>query len=1075
MIYSIRGRRISIILAAFILVIVSQSSLFLVSGNVPQEIEVTDDLLINQSVRLRPGDYRISDFNGDGVIKINADNVTIDAEGVNLIGEKFAGFGISMNGHSNLTIRNINIQGFQYGIRIENASNVLISNSNVSGNYKDTTTGFLDIGLDEVYGGGILFKNVSSSTVSGNVLTNQSTGLEMIGSNSNVVFDNTTSSGPEGQEQTQNSCWGIRLSGSTNNLIRGNRNDYVDRRRYNLDSGDSAGILLVSGSHDNRIISNSMTYSGDGFFIGNTFARASNGNYIYGNDGSFSPHNAFECTFSDGNVFEKNKANSSDYGFWLGYSYNMRLTGNEVTNNTQAGIAIEHGQNNEIDRNTISRNQLGIQLWGGGKKASADYRVHHNNITLNTAGTSVEDTARFSASRNQINNNISRNLYFSGSCSQVEISHNNLLCENTIAVSENLAYNKPVTASTGTTTAARAVDGIVFDPNSAWVPDGQLNPGDYWQVDLGSVKPVAEVVIYPYYINLHDFPYRFHIDISSTGAFAGEQIRAVTETSRVHRQVTVYEFAPVSGRYIRFVSDDDPRSWVQMMEFAAFSQPGHYPVECQYSLVNDMATGNNISALRNWWGTIKLFDINQIIFDHNDNPGKGYVFYNPFLLEPIPATSGTSEPQIEQWATATQLPQPSAAPFLDRGQQLIFFNGYVYLFGGQGSNGARLTEVYYSRIRPDGTLGPWALTTSLPGLFYDHVVVRTGNRIYMITGAAGATSVYYASIQANGSLSAWAITKPLPPSRQSFAAVAYGNYVYASGGNSGGTINFVKFASVKEDGSLNSWVATTPLPEPVQSHTMAAYDGFLYVMAPNGHVYYAAINSNGTVGAWVLTAALPQPMSGYASFEHDGYLYLLDGNGQTIYQASIKDDGALNPWQAAGSLPESAIGLRVGAYNNVVYAIGGYNSAGFKNSVYYSKFAVSSGGQGGEKIISLFQDGLIGGLPSFTYEGLNTVTVHDVGQASGGNFNDAFYVFADQNGNPITPYHPTQSYNWVLTINGQKAELIIPDGHIPAYRPDHRYTFQIYVPSRSLSFGVNDLYTPDNTGRYVIGLCGGTP
>jgi parallel beta-helix repeat protein len=1063
----------------FIFTMGSQASLFLVSGSAQggefKEVGLRDDLVIRQSVRLKPGDYKIRDVNGDGVIKIAANNVTIDATGVNLIGEGFTGFGIVMNGYSNLTLRNITIQGFRYGIRIENASNVLITNANISGNYKDTTTGFLNIGLDEVYGGGILFKNVSSSTVSGNVLTDQSTGLEMIASNSNVVFDNTTSSGPEGNEHGQNSCWGIRLSGSTGNLIRGNRNDYVDRRRYGLDSGDSAAILLVSGSDDNRIISNSMTHSGDGFFIGNGFDRASNYNYVYGNDGSFSPHNAFECTFSAGNVFERNKANNSDYGFWLGYSYNMQLTRNEVTGNTQAGIAIEHGQKNDIDGNTISRNQIGIQLWGGGDYQSANYRVRHNEITANTTGLAVEDTAWFFASRNQLGNNVSRNMNFTGSCSQVEVSHNNLMCENTIAVSDNLAYHKPVTASTGNATAARAVDGIVFDPNSAWVPDGQLNPGDYWQVDLGAVKPVAEVVIYPYYINLHDFPYRYHIDVSATGAFAGEQVRVVTETQRVHRQVTVYEFAPASGRYIRFVSDDEPRSWVQMMEFAAFSQPGHYPVQCQSSVGNEMATGNDVSALRNWWGTTNPSDIDRVIFDHNDDPGKGYVFYNPFLLEPIPATSGASGPQIEQWSTTTRLPQPSAAPFLDRGQQLIFYNGCVYIFGGQGSNGTRLMEVYYSRIRPDGTLGAWAVTTPLPGLFYDHVVVRVGSRVYMITGAAGASAVYYASIQSDGSLSAWTATAPLSPSRQSFAAVAYGSYIYSAGGNSGGMRNFVKFTSVRADGSLNSWTDTTPLPEPMQSHNMVAYDGFLYVIAPNGHVYYAAINPDGTVGAWTLTASFAQPMSGYASFEHDGSLYLLDGNGQTTYQAAIREDGSLNPWQATGSLPEQAKGLRVGAYNDFVYAMGGYNSAGFKDSVNFARFEVPSGGQGGEKLIALFRDGLTGGIPVLTYKGLNTVTVHDVGQASGGDFSDAFYVFADRDGNPITPYHPTEPYNWVLSINGQKAEVFIPDQQVPAYRPDHRYTFQIYVPTRSLSFGVNDLYTPDNTGRYVIGLCGGTP
>jgi parallel beta-helix repeat protein len=1059
------------------------------SGGVP----VRDDLIITQNTVLAPGVYRVGDSAGDGVIQIHADNVTLDGSGVTLAGDG-KGYGISMNGHTGLTLKNINVGGYFYGVRISNASGVLIQNSNISGNHKDTTTGFLDIGLDEHYGGGILFDNVSHSTVQDNTLTNQSTGLEMVASDNNHVLNNVTSSGPEVNERGQNSCWGVRLSASSSNLVRGTIADYVDRRRYGLDSGDSAGILLVRGSHNNRVISNSLTHGGDGFFIGNSCEMASNNNYVYGNDGSFSPHNAFECTASSGNVFERNTASGSDYGFWLGYSRNTRVTGNEISDNVQAGIAVANGRGNELDRNTISRNQVGVHLWAddnnncpatecGAACPSSDYRIHHNNITLNTRGLWVENSTGVAVSRNQLGNNVNQNIYFAGANSLVTVAHNNLACQNTIAVPENLAYGKQATSSRGSgkaesggeDRAALAVDGVVFDESSSWSPAGTLYQGGYWQVDLGATYSLSEFVIYPYYINLGDFPLRFHIDVSATGQFAGEQVRVVTETARPIRQTLVYDFAPVSGRFVRLVSDEPARDWVQMMEFAAFSRQGHYPVQCQYAAYNAAATGSDVAAYRNWWGATSLAAISRLIYDRNDDPGKGYLYYYPFLQSPIPPTSGASGPGLGPWAATTSLPQASAAPFVDRGQQLVFYNDRAYLFGGQGPGGVPQTGVYHARLRPDGTAGPWASTTPLPGSFYDQVVLRVGSRVYLITGGGGATAVYYASILSSGALGAWASTSPLFPSRQSFAAATYGNYIYATGGNSGGMQSSVKYTSVRADGTLNAWADTTPLPEPMQSHTTAVYDSFLYVFAPNGHVYFAPINPNGTLGAWTATTPLPQAMSNYTTFEEDGHIYLLGGNSPGVYYAPVRDDGKLEAWRLSTNLPEQINNLRAGAYGGYVYALGGNNAGGYKSTFYYAQLTVPAGCQGGEGVTAPLNGGRYGGASALTYKGWNTVTVTGVGQASGTSFSDAFYIFADGNGNPVTPQHYTARDNWALAINGQPAEMLAPGRQVPAYRPDHRYTFRINAPAGPLAFGVGDGYGADNSGKYVAGLCGGTP
>ena len=124
--------------------------------------------------------------------------------------------------------------------------------------------------------------------------------------------------------------------------------------------------------------------------------------------------------------------------------------------------------------------------------------------------------------------------------------------------------------------------------------------------------------------------------------------------------------------------------------------------------------------------------------------------------------------------------------------------------------------------------------------------------------------------------------------------------------------------------------------------------------------------------------------------------------------------------------------------------------------------------QGGETLIAHFADGSYAVTSQQEYLGLVTITISDIGQASGTQYSDAFYLLTDYKGNPIDPIHPTLLYNWVLWINGQHAEDFIPGQQVPSYRGDHTYTFEINAPGGNLVFGIGDAYTADNTGSYTI-------
>src|SRR4051812_2064716 len=135
-------------------------------------VPVTDDLVIRGNVVLKPGVYKVNDISANGVIQIAADNITLDGTGVVLVGTNFRGYGIRMNGHSGLTLRNFTIRGFDYGILLEDATQVLLEKNDVSGNRKDIQTGFLDIGC------GAVSHNQLVANPEGNVrVTGHSTGV----------------------------------------------------------------------------------------------------------------------------------------------------------------------------------------------------------------------------------------------------------------------------------------------------------------------------------------------------------------------------------------------------------------------------------------------------------------------------------------------------------------------------------------------------------------------------------------------------------------------------------------------------------------------------------------------------------------------------------------------------------------------------------------------------------------------------------------------------------------------------------------------------------------------------------
>ncbi len=363
---------------------------------------------VTGDVKICPGRYRIMDRDERGIIVVTGSGTRVDLTGVTLesgdsVPSRFVGMGITSRGADSIYIRGGRIRGFRHGIRLEGGKGHRIVGIDLSGSrsqrLQSTPERFdpadwLDIfrpDTFETYGAGLYLRHTTGAQVTGVTARGSQNGIGLFESRDAWLADNDVSG---------NSGWGIHLwKSSRNTIVRNNASRSVRCGSPNYRRGcDSAALLLREQSDSNVITDNNLTWSGDGFFLSGhrPLVSPSIGNLVYRNDASHAFHNAFEATFSAWNVFLENHADSSDYGFWLGYSRGTVVRGNIILGTRTAAIAIEHGGENELAENVIIGGGTGIHLFAPEEhgEASTLYRVDDNTIAKVARGIVLERTTR---------------------------------------------------------------------------------------------------------------------------------------------------------------------------------------------------------------------------------------------------------------------------------------------------------------------------------------------------------------------------------------------------------------------------------------------------------------------------------------------------------------------------------------------------------------------------------------------------------------------------------------------------------------------------------------------------------
>jgi len=359
--------------------------------------------------------YYLTD-NINASITVKRDNIVIDGAGHTLQGTgTWDSKGMDLSDRSNVTIKNMEIKAFDYGIWLNQSSNNIIQGNNITNNTW----------------AGIELRVSSSNTISGNnIKDNSCAGIIQRSSNNNTIsgnniadnyyygiclFSSSLNNNIVGNTFTDNGLYVITSYGNTvvENTVNGKPIVYLeDVSNYTVDDAGQVvlvncdnilvekldiyttcfGVILV-GTKNSGIVSNNITAKKfAGTILYDSVSNNITANYLDGIElhGSLNnivsenniPNNTWAGIFLDEsshNTIAGNNVANNERGIWLYYhSHNNTVMGNNIGNNG-GGIFLQLSTNNIIVGNNIPNNSDGLTIYD-----SRYNFVYHNNFINNT-------------------------------------------------------------------------------------------------------------------------------------------------------------------------------------------------------------------------------------------------------------------------------------------------------------------------------------------------------------------------------------------------------------------------------------------------------------------------------------------------------------------------------------------------------------------------------------------------------------------------------------------------------------------------------------------------------------------
>jgi parallel beta-helix repeat protein len=452
----------------------------------------------------RNGDFYMFTSNLTAAFVIQKNGVVIDGNGFSLIGNytrsRPKNAAVYLEGLTNVTIKNLSIDDFRYGIYLENSSFNTIEN-NVLSRHGDgivldhgcINNSILRNNLSSISANSFFLGESSNNIVAYNKVAGSGNILDSYDASNNQILNNQLSTSRP--MVSRGVCIG---GGSNNNIIRGNEGSYLIRvyGRYNIVLENSAvGIYIGSwagadGSYNNITQNYIEARVEDKFLPLMDYSAVYVGN---GGHNTISKNSIITRTVGIGitvsggageNTISENVIRAPNVSGIILNGNGQSVIGNKITESMR-GVYISNVSGCLVTQNFIADNQYGVVLLGssenvisGNKIASNRYGIYSENGTYNGEYVPVMGNE---ITGNVLSKNTEAAIYLNSS------SQSNFICLNNV-ISNKVGIGFGANSSGNTIYNNNFIDNevqaVAFPSKENW-NSTYSSGGNYWSDYIG--------------------------------------------------------------------------------------------------------------------------------------------------------------------------------------------------------------------------------------------------------------------------------------------------------------------------------------------------------------------------------------------------------------------------------------------------------------------------------------------------------------------------------------------------------------------------------------------------------------
>jgi len=357
--------------------------------------------------------YTFTDDVAGYTIAVERNNIVLDGSGYTLQGNGNS-TGVFIKNRKGVTVRNMEVSNFSYGIRLiaEDYIGMSSSNNTLSGNtLTNNECGiYIRASYNNVLRNNSMSNNKQNFMIRGGYLADSKNGYPNDIDASNIVDGKPIIYWVNQQDRTVPSDAGyVALINCTRITV----------QNLNL-ANNRDGVLLVS-TMDSTVTKNYVTSTVNGVYIYESSSNTISENNLTDNN------NGIYVQDSSNNNISGNNVDNNQEGIVIRGSSDHNITGNTVNNNNKTGIQFYTSQGSDIIGNTITENMgYGIRF----RSDSSDNFVSENYIANSSVGILVDDSFDNRIIGNMITENSDWGMQLTGDQNNNVIYHNSFVNNN---------------------------------------------------------------------------------------------------------------------------------------------------------------------------------------------------------------------------------------------------------------------------------------------------------------------------------------------------------------------------------------------------------------------------------------------------------------------------------------------------------------------------------------------------------------------------------------------------------------------------------------------------------------------